>query len=184
MVEKKTIKIDQEVYDELRKRIQEFDDTPNAVLRRVFNIDFPKRMKAESGIQKHGKSSSKNIIGRIEGDRQRDRLKKMYGSRIDGYPILYHAGWPRSGVEIQKYSFGIPARKFQDQMKQGGFVVFICGKAEESFFIPCQWISDQLDLQQEIPKQLKFNIPVSEGDYFWMKKKDGISINCFKNKLP
>jgi len=183
MIETKTIKIDQEVYGELRKRIREFSDTPNSVLRRVFHIDPPGKADLKSDIRKQEKISSKNIIGRIEGDKQRSRLKKMYGSRIDGHPILYHAGWPRSGAAIQKYSFGIPFRKFEDQMKQGGFVVFICGKVEESFFIPCKWISDQMGLKNKIPKQLKFNIPVSGENYYWMKKKDNIIINHFKNKL-
>jgi len=184
MIETKTIKIDQEVYNELRKRIQEFSDTPNSVLRRVFHIDSSKKAEFKPDIQNQKKISSKNIIGRIEGDKQRSRLKKMYGSRIDEYPILYHAGWPWSGAEIQKYSFGIPSRKFEDQMKQGGLVVFICGRAEESFFIPCKWISDQMGLETAIPKQLKFNIPVSGENYYWMKKKDDIRINHFKNKLP
>jgi len=184
MAEAKTIKIDQEVYKELKKRIQEFKDTPNSVLRRVFNIDSPGKAKFRSDIQKQEKISSKNIIGRIEGDKQRSRLKKMVGSRIDEYPILYHAGWPRNGAEIQKYSFGIPLRKFEDQMKQEGLVVFICGRAEESFFIPCKWISDQMGLATKNSKQLKFNIPVSGEDYYWMKKKDDIRINRFKNKLP
>ena len=184
MIETKTIKIDQEVYNELRKRIQEFSDTPNLVLRRVFNIDSPEKVKFKSDIQNQEKISSKNIIGRIQGDKQRSRLKQTYGSRIDEYPILYHAGWPRNGAEIQKYSFGIPLRKFEDQMKQGGLVVFICGRAEESFFIPCKWISDQMGLKKETSKQLKFNIPVSGENYYWMKKKDDICINRFKNKLP
>jgi len=184
MAETKTIKIDRDVYNELKKRIQEFDDTPNSVLRRVFNIDSSNSMNEESGARSPGKVSGINIAGRIEGDRQRNRLKKTYGSRIEGYPILYHAGWKGKGAEIQKYSFGIPSRKFEDQMKQRGLVVFICGKAEESFFIPCRWISDQMGQKRGNSGQLKFNIPVSKGDYFWMKKKDGICINHFKNQLP
>lgn len=184
MIETKTIKIDQEVYNELKKRIQDFSDTPNSVLRRVLNINSPDRAKLKPDIMDQGKFSSKNINGRIEGDRQRSRLKQIYGSRVDDYPMLYHAGWPRSGATIQKYSFGIPLRKFEDQMKQSGLMIFICGKAEQSFFIPCKWITDHMGSLNEIPKQLKFNIPVSGENYYWMNKKDNICINHFKNTLP
>jgi len=36
--ENKTIRIDLEVYDEIKKRAKPFSDTPNIVLRRVFNL--------------------------------------------------------------------------------------------------------------------------------------------------
>ncbi len=184
MIEKKTIKIDTEVYGELRKRIQGFSDTPNLVLRRVLNIDISHRSDAKKEYDPKEKSFSKNITGRIEGDRQRKRLKNKYGSKIEGYPILYHAGWPLRGDTIQKYSFGIPVRRFDEQKRRDGFLVFICGKAELTFFIPCKWISSHLKSDKESVTQQKFNIPVSGELYYWMNKKDGIVIDCFKNRVP
>ncbi len=182
MLEIKTIKVDRDVYSELIKRIQDFNDTPNSVLRRVFNIECLSQEKRQT----KGSLNSKNIIGRIEGDKQRIRLKKKYGTRIENYPLLYHAGWPleQQGQAVQKYSFGISWRRFVEQKIQGGFVVFICGRAEETFFIPCQWIENHLKPLKQPAVQLKFNIPVAGEDYYWMNKKDGIVINCFKNNLP
>ncbi|RJP80477.1 MAG: hypothetical protein C4522_07725 [Desulfobacteraceae bacterium] len=127
---------------------------------------------------------SKNIIGRIRGDKQRLRLKKIYGAEIDDYPLLYHAGWPLDGNIVQKYSFGLPTRRFMEQKEKGGLIVFICGKAEEAFFVPCEWIVKNNKPVTESSTQLKFNIPVSGEVYYWMNKKDGIIINCFKNQLP
>ena len=185
MNELKTIKIDRDVYSELTKRIQDFNDTPNTILRRVFNIDS----YTQPGPDRVGKPvtrvHSKNIQGRIRGDRQRLHLKKIYGKKVEGYPLLYHAGWPLDGGTIQKYSFGLPVRKFREQQEQDGLIVFICGTAEVSFFIPCDWIAGHSKKQPDSPRgQLKFNIPVAGDDFFWMNKKDGILINCFKNRLP
>lgn len=184
MIELKTIKIDNEVYSELRKLIQDFNDTPNSILRRVFNIDNLSQTSAKAHPKTGERAESKNIIGRIRGDKQRLRLKKIYGTDIDDYPLLYHAGWPLDGDSVQKYSFGLPTRRFMEQKDKGGLIVFICGKAEEAFFIPCEWIVKNSKSITESSAQLKFNIPVAGEEYYWMNKKDGIIINCFKNQLP
>lgn len=40
-----TIRISEEVYQALVKRIAEFDDTPDTVLRRLLGIDLPKGLE-------------------------------------------------------------------------------------------------------------------------------------------
>ena len=185
MPELKTIKVDGDVYSELTKRIQDFSDTPNSILRRVFNIDPLTQVRSDRAGKPVKRVHSKNIQGRIRGDRQRLRLKKRYGKKLEGYPILYHAGWPLDGGAVQKYSFGIPVRRFLEQQEQGGLIVFICGDADASFFIPCDWIAENSKKMFDTPRgQLKFNMPVAGEDFYWMNKKEGIIINQFKNKLP
>jgi hypothetical protein len=129
-------------------------------------------------------TSSKSSSGRVEGEKQRRRLKELYGQNLNNYPIMYHGGWPLDSPNIQKYFFGLTKRKFIENIKSDGYFIFICGKAEQTLFIPAGWVRINYSIVGDIPDALKFNIPVEEDDFYWMKKTDGITINKFLNNLP
>src|SRR5438876_497382 len=48
-----TIRIDDEVYERLKKEAEPFVDTPNSVLRRMFELDAPREPERETGEESH-----------------------------------------------------------------------------------------------------------------------------------
>jgi hypothetical protein len=172
-----TIRIDMEVYDELKKHIEDFTDTPNAVLRRMLNLPIQRKPPVSL------KSEPSPIYGRSEAEKQREKLRKLYGGKIDNFPMLYHAGWPLGAREVKKYFFGITKNMFEKQVESKGIIIFICKDTDLVFLIPAKWILEHV--KQPLPENLKLNIFPSKNDkYFWQNKRDGILLNNFKNKLP
>lgn len=177
-----TIKVDMDVYSELRKRIKDFSDTPNIVLRRILGLDLPiesdKKIRSGSTIDKR-KSS---IDNRIEGNKQRQRVYELYGSNLSRYPILYSVKHMVS-PNTKRYFFGIAKHELEKQVDSNGYVLLICEQAEITFFIPAAWILDHTE--KPLLQYLKINILLEDEDkYFWQNKKDGVLINEFlRNKL-
>lgn len=176
-LESTTIRVDLDVYNELRKHIQDFSDTPNAVLRRILNIDTPQKgSKVFDNYVVTSKRKS-TIDNRIEGDTQRKKLYEIYGNKLNQYPILYSTAHMVS-PSTKKYFFGISKYNFEEQVKSKGYIVFICGNAQTTFFVPAQWILNHIP--KPLPQNLKINIMLeNDKNYFWQNKKDGILLNNF-----
>ncbi|HDH05115.1 MAG TPA: hypothetical protein ENH01_05290 [Nitrospirae bacterium] len=116
----------------------------------------------------------------IEGNRQRKKLYELQGNNLNHYPILYSAEHMVS-PNTKRYFFGIAKYNFEEQVDSNGYVLFICEKAETTFFIPAKWILNHTI--KPLPQNLKINILLEDEDkYFWQNKKDGILINEFKKK--
>lgn len=171
-LESTTIRVDLDVYNELKKHIQDFSDTPNVILRRILKLGVPANSEGS-----YLSSKRRGIHNRVEGDKQRRRLSELYGNKLNRYPILYsteHLVSPNT----TRYFFGIAKHKFEEQVNSRGYLLLICEKAETTFFIPATWISNHTP--KPLPQYLKINILLEDGKYFWQNKKDGILINEFK----
>lgn len=173
-----TIRVDMDVYAELKKHIKDFSDTPNGVLRRILGLlNEPVKLMGNnvSALDKR----SRGTDNRIEGANQRRKLLELYGSNLSHYPILYSAEHAVSS-HTTRYFFGIAKHEFEEQVDSNGYVLLICEKAEVTFFIPAKWIL--VHTEKPLLQYLKINILVEDDKYYWQNKKDGILINEFKNK--
>lgn len=120
MVQSRVIRIDEDVWDQLKARAQPFEDSPNTVLRRVFGLDIE---KAKNDGNQHNERDSRilRLIDLVKSVTREDIDVRYYPTSRQ-YSVRSKTGIVFAYLIPQKRRMKIAAKK--DSAEQAGFTNF------------------------------------------------------------